>query len=189
MKDYEERISQGEVLNILKKRRSCRKYATTQITEEELEVILQAGNAAPVANNRVGDFKIIVIQNKDLLDELEATTRELYIQMGMEKSAVIYNAPTLIIAAIKKLEGAYEKGMYCSAACILENMILVATEMNLGNTFLMGVTVALNTNLDLMRKIGIPEEYEAAAAVAIGKTEDKLLERDLSHMRIQIERK
>ena len=59
MKDYEERISQGEVLNILKKRRSCRKYATTQITEEELEVILQAGNAAPVANNRVGDLRLL----------------------------------------------------------------------------------------------------------------------------------
>ena len=188
MKDYEERISQGEVLSILKKRRSCRKYATTQITEEELEVILQAGNAAPVARNRVGNIKIIVIQNKDLLDELEATTRELYAQMGMEISA-IYNAPTLIMVATKKLEGAYEKGMYCSAACILENMILVATEMNLGNVFLSGVTTALNSNLGLMNKIGIPEGYEAAAAVAIGKAEDKLLERDLSHMRFEVERK
>jgi nitroreductase len=133
--------------------------------------------------NRVNEIQILVIQNKSLLEELEENTLS-YFEKNYKLRSAIYQAPTLIAVAVKKLTGAYEKGQYCSAACILENMIFAATEMGIGNVYLSGVTSAWNQNRELLTKAGIPEDYEAASAIAVGKTNQEFAERNLLEERI-----
>ncbi len=188
MKNNEEYTYAMHTLSILEKRKSCRYYTEGLISQEELEAILMAGNAAPIGMNRIRDIKIFVIQNPSLLMELEENTQLIYARMGLKMDG-IYNAPTLIIVTVKKLEGAFQKAQYCSAACIIENMLIAATEMELGNIFLTGVATALNENEVLLRKIGIPEDYEAVGAMAVGKTEEEETKRQLSPLRIAVERR
>lgn len=175
-----------ETLKILENRRSCRSYTNEQITGEELTNIIRAGQTAPIGMNRINDIKIIVIQDKNVLEKLEKNTWTVFSDNNHSRSA-IYNAPTLIIIAVKKSEGIYEKGQYCSAACILENMIFTATEMELGTVYLSGVTSALNKNSKLLNEISIPDDYEAASALAIGKMSKTLKKRDLNEQRIAVE--
>lgn len=164
---------------IFEKRYSCRKYTDEQITDEDLEYILQAGNTAPIGMNRKDDYKILVIQNTELLQEIEDVTHEYYIASGLNKVA-IFHAPTLIMVAVNETEHSeipeilrkgYFTGLYCTSACILENMILAATEKGLGNIFLTGLTNALNHNEKMHERLHLPSGYRFAAAVAIGHTD------------------
>jgi hypothetical protein len=63
-------------------------------------------------------------------------------------------------------------------------MILTATEMKIGNVYLSGVTTALNENRELLTKLGIPENYQAASAIAIGRQAKELQARELTEERI-----
>lgn len=188
MRHEEENTYAANTLAILKERKSCRNYTGAQIEEKQLEAILQAGNGAPVGMNRVNDIRILVIQNSYILNELEQITQKFYVKMGMKRSG-IYGAPTLIIVTVKKSEGAFQKGQYCSAACILENMVIAATEMRLGNVFLTGFATALNEEVALLVKLGIKEDYEVVGGIAIGDTEEEGIERELSNLRILVERR
>jgi nitroreductase len=176
-------------LQIISKRRSCRNFTTEQLTHQEIEKLIQAAQGAPIGMNFVNKIQLIVVQNKMLLDELEQNTRHYFSDQNHQianhkiKSA-LYQAPTLIIVAIEKLSGPFEKGQYCSAACILENMILTATEMGIGSVYLSGVTTALNGNRELLKKLGIPENYQGASAIAIGRQAKELQARDLTEERI-----
>ena len=168
--------------SILEHRNSVRKFTDEQISDKELSILLEAANAAPVAMRLHDNLKIIVIQNKKLLDELDQNAIKVYRESkGMERSTAIFHAPTLIIIAAKKNEDRdINHGLYCTSACMLQNMILAATEMELGNVYLMGVTVALNCNQDLKRKSGISEEYEAMVGVTTSSSGIMIFRRSTS---------
>jgi nitroreductase len=177
------------ILQIISKRRSCRSFTTEQLSHQEIEVLIQSGQGAPIGMNFVNKIQIFVIQNKMLLDELEQNALHYFSDpkhqiAGHTIKTALYQAPTLIVVAIEKLTGPLEKGQYCSAACILENMILTATEMKIGNVYLSGVTTALNENRELLTKLGIPENYQAASAIAIGRQAKELQARELTEERI-----
>lgn len=189
-KYLERRINMSEsMISIISKRRSCRNFTTEQISRQEIEVLIRAAQGAPIGMNYCDKIKLFIIQNNKLLDELEQNTLQYFsnskTQMGNHiiKSA-LYKAPTLIIVAIEKLTGRFERAQYCSAACILENMILTATEMGIGTIYLSGVTNALNENRELLTKLGIPKEYEAASAIAIGRPTKEQNTRNLNEERI-----
>jgi Nitroreductase len=177
------------ILQIISKRRSCRSFTTEELSQQDLEILIQAGQGAPIGMNFIHKIQLFVIQNKELLNKLEQNTLNYFStsenQIANHKiKSALYQAPVLIIVAIEKLTGPLEKGQYCSAACILENMILAATEMGIGNVYLSGVTTALNENRALLTKLGIPEDYQAASAIALGRPAKELQARDLTEERI-----
>lgn len=180
---------------LFEKRYSCRKYTEEQIAREDLEYILQAGNAAPIGMNRKDDYKILVIQNPELLQEIEKITHEYYLASGLNKIA-IFHAPTLIMIAINEaghlevpeiLSKGYFNGLYCTSACILENMILAATEKGLGNIFLTGLTNALNHSKKMHERLHLSSGYSFAAAIAIGYTDSAPRIRDLTRPYLETE--
>lgn len=177
------------ILQIMSRRRSCRSFTTEQLSHQDIEVLIQAGQGAPIGLNFVNKIQLFVIQNKELLNELEQNALHYFSNPKHQIAdhqirSVLYQAPALIIVAVEKLTGPLEKAQYCSAACILENMILAATEIGIGNVYLSGVTTALNENRVLLTKLGIPEDYQAASAIAIGRQAMELKARDLTEERI-----
>lgn len=179
---------QTSLHDVLACRQSIRKFNGRQIADEELQGVLEAANAAPIAMRLHGDLKIIVVQKKALLEELDQHAVKFFKEAkGMERSTAIFHTPTLIIITAKRNNDTdIMRGLYCSAACMLENMILAATEKELGNVYLMGVTAALNHNEKLRKKLGIADEYEAMSAVALGRTDVKFLQKDLSVPRFEV---
>lgn len=62
-----------ELTEVINKRKSIRGYKNEQITEEELESILDVANKAPNA----GPFQLTVIQDQEFLKEVNDTAKAI----------------------------------------------------------------------------------------------------------------
>lgn len=66
----------NEVLNVIKNRRSIRKYLPTQIKEEDLNMIIESDVYAPSAHNDQ-PWHFTVIQNKNLIQKISDKSKKL----------------------------------------------------------------------------------------------------------------
>ncbi len=66
-------IDPESMLKLIKGRRSIRSFQNKKVPEEEIQMILEAGQWAPSASNRQ-PWKFIVIKNRDVLKELARAT-------------------------------------------------------------------------------------------------------------------
>ena len=71
------------VLEVIKSRRSIRRYLPEQIKDSELQAILEAGAYAPSAHNDQS-WHFTVIRNRELIDHISRTAKE---RMAVNKSA------------------------------------------------------------------------------------------------------
>lgn len=161
----------NEVLNVIKSRRSVRKYCHEQISEESLNLIIEAGVYAPTAHNEQ-PWHFTVIQNQEMLQHINKKVRELMAKSDVEwiqrigsnpKFQVTYNAPTLIIVSGRKDAMAWRAD--CAAA--IQNMLIAAESMNIGSVWL-GLMRFLFQEEREFSKLGIPEGYQPYYGVALG---------------------
>jgi len=149
-----------ETLEAIKNRVSTRKFLKKQITKKDLNIILEAGKQAPVAYNKYDDLFITVVQNPDVLKEIDRLCDEYY---GAD-TMVFFNAPTLIFVSSKKAKYDQE---YENVACVMENMAIAATDINVGNVYLKGMTLHIEENT-LAQLLNLPEGFRAIAALGVG---------------------
>ena len=81
----------NETLKTIYARRSVRAYKPEQITDDELETVLKAGEYAPSANNQQSQL-FVAIQKKALLDELAAVS---YTHLDVYKRQRIFSVQNL----------------------------------------------------------------------------------------------
>lgn len=137
-----------DIITTIKHRRSIRKFKEEQLPKEILLTIIEAGQFAPSGGNNQSTH-MIVIQNKEILQELKTLVEYEFSQMEIEdnmyesiKNSIraskkggyefFYKAPTLIIVANKK---GYGNAM-ADSACVLENMMLAATGLDIGSCWI-----------------------------------------------------
>ena len=102
-------------------RRSCREYTDVQLTEEQLNAVLKAGCAAPIARGKFEQLQITVVQNKELLDMIDAAAKQSY---GDDSFSCTRGAPTVIVVSVQEDQGQIAPNMIASAACVVQNMHL-----------------------------------------------------------------
>lgn len=173
---------ENQVLEVISKRRSIRKYKKDQIPDEKLSLIIEAGRFAPSGgNNQTSHF--IVIQNRETLQELKSMIEKEFVKMEIKEDTYIslknsilaskkggydftYNAPTLIVAANQK---EYGNAMAdCSVA--LENMMLAAVSLNTGSCWINQLHW-LDDNKYIrayMMKLGLSENETICGGLALG---------------------
>ena len=111
-------------LQTILSRRSIRNYQPQQISDEQLEAILQAGLFAPSAMNEQA-WKLAVVQNPKTLVQLA----DAAMAVTGRDSNPFYNAPTLIVVFVKKDAIApFSDGALC-----LGNMMNAAASLGLGS--------------------------------------------------------
>lgn len=93
----------NETLKVLKGRRSIRKYLEKQITDEQLNQILEAGMFAP---SGMGDQPaiMVVVQKKDLIQKLSKMNAEI---IGNTDEDPFYGAPTVVIVLADSTRNTY----------------------------------------------------------------------------------
>ncbi len=155
-----------EMMKTMEMRQSCRAYLQEQICEEDLNVILQAANAAPVGMGRYEDVHLTVIQDAALLNEIDSVAAEFF---GDPTKHPLYGARTLILVSAVLPEAPRTSLAYCNAGCIVENMALAATDLGLGNVYIFGSVNALNLHAELVAKLNLPEGFVPVSALAVGK--------------------
>lgn len=165
----------NEILNAIKSRRSIRSYKHEQISQEKLDLILEAGIYAPTAHNDQ-PWHFTVIQNKEKIQYINDKSKELMSKSDIEwiksmginpKVNIIYNAPTLIIVSGRK--DAMASLVDCSAA--IENMLIAAESLNIGSVWL-GLVRFFFDLKDEVEKLGVPENYEPYYGLALGYKAD-----------------
>ena len=130
VKEFKKQISfldkeQINMLEIIKKRRSCRKYDARPVEDEKINEVVQAGLLAPSAINRQSG-SIIVIKDKATRDALMEIKKKFAPPRG-ENFDPFYGAPVILLVIAKKWPLAIHDG-----AAMMENMLLEATNQGLG---------------------------------------------------------
>ncbi|HAU32403.1 MAG: Nitroreductase [Desulfotomaculum sp. 46_296] len=164
----------NEIINVIKRRRSIRKFKTEQITDLEMQEILKSALLAPNAMNRQ-KLHFTVIQNKDLLDKMVKRIKEnmLESRIGLliDKASApdyntFYNAPTVIL--ISGEEKAPFIQIDCGAAA--QNITLASESLNIGSCLITSSGYLFSTfrDNDLKKELGIPAGYSHICTVALG---------------------
>ncbi len=172
----------NEVLDCIQTRRSVRDFKETQISEEELNRILNAAVYAPSGSNNQ-TWLFTAVQNKKTLEALNERVRlgflewqpgekEYPAKLGARKRALneefnfYYHAPTLIIASNVP---DYPNAMAdCSTA--LQNVFLSAQSLGIGSCWVNQLTW-LNASAgvrEFLADLGIPKEHVICGAAALG---------------------
>lgn len=171
-----------EFTQVLKLRKSVRKYnQEKQITEVQLEKILFAGMAAPVSRKDYKSLKFTVIQDNVLLKEISDAFKEA--------EHPLYGVPTLILVSTQA--ASVENVEYFNVACIIENMLLAATDLGLGSIYLTSFLEGLTARKDLLDKLEIPDGYTPLSAVGVGYSafEEKVANEETISKIIEVIRK
>lgn len=160
----------NETLQTIRNRYSCRSFTGEAVAQEQIEAIAQAGVQAPSAMN-LQPWEIIVIRDKALLDEMDASVMELlskqedqsaYNRFKNRGGKLFYNAPCMFVV-VKKAGSDLDCGI------VTENIALAASSLGLGNVICGMAGIAFDTEKgDVFRDKIIPEGYEFGIGVLVG---------------------
>lgn len=165
-----------EIFEAINNRVSIRHFTNEQISDENLKTIIEAGSKAPIGMSKYQDMHITIIQDKKLLDDFDKAAEQFWNQTGKK---LFHGAPTGILISGKPT-GYY--GMeYDNGACIIENMLLTVTSLNLGAVYLKGVVEFFDKNPEYLTKLNLPAGFIPLAGLAIGKPDNKFHSKPKDH--------
>lgn len=151
----------NETLDTIRSRRSCRSYLPTQITEEELSAVLEAGTYAASAMGRQS-ARILVVQDpadRALLTRMNAAV------MGTD-SDPMYGAPTILVV----LADANARNAVQDGSLVMGNLMLAAASLGLGSCWINRAREMFDTPEDkaLLRRWGVEGDWIGVGNCILG---------------------
>ena len=157
-----------DAINTLKSRRSCRSFDGRQITEEELNTILEAGTYAPTGMGRQSPV-IVVVQDKETIAYLSKMNAEI---MGSDGDP-FYGAPTVLIVLADKAMPTY---LY-DGALVMGNLMNAAEAVGVQSCWIHRAKEEFESEEGkaLLKKWGIAGDYEGIGHCVLGYGEKALI--------------
>lgn len=151
-----------EALEVLKNRRAIRKYKPEQITEEELNAVVEAGTYAPTGAGTQG-VQIVAVQTPEYVAAVDALNAKVLNNPGAHP---YYGAPTILL--IFETEQCVTHELDGAAVCT--NMLNAAYAAGLGSCWIHRCKqmFELPEGKELLRKWGLPETLVGVASIALG---------------------
>lgn len=150
-----------EVLRCLLTRRSMRAYEPRQITEDELEAVLQAGLYAPCG---MGSQRVYfaAVQDKAVRDRLSAMNRAI---LGSD-SDPYYGAPTIVVVLADPERYTWVE----DGSCALTAMMEAAHAVGLGSCWIHRARQMFDSpeGKELLKQWGLPETLQGVGSLALG---------------------
>ena len=159
----------NETIKNLIERRSCRKFKPEQIKEEELQLILKAGEYA--ANGRGKQSPImLVLQNKEIIGKLSKINAEI---MGVN-SDPFFGAPTIVIVLADKNVRTYIE----DGSLVIGNLMNAAHSLGIGSCWIHRAKEEFETEIgkEFLKQWGIPDNYVGIGHCILGYPEGNLPE-------------
>lgn len=145
----------NNIISLIKKRRSIRKYTDQGIRDDIIDSILDAGRWAPSGLNNQ-PWRFIIVQDQAAKQGLADLTRYGSIISSCDTCiAVFYNVPSGYNR---------ERDLMGIGACI-QNMLLAAESLGLGAVWLGEI---LNRADEVAALLDVNPEYELTAVVSLG---------------------
>ena len=150
-----------EALEVLKNRRSIRKYKADQIKEEELNAVVEAGTFAPTGKGTQG-VQIVVVQTPEYRDRVAALNAKV---IGNDMDPY-YGAPTIILV----FETAECLTHVLDGAAVCTNMLNAAYAVGLGSCWINRCKqmFEMEEGKELLKEWGLPEDLAGVASLALG---------------------
>lgn len=153
-------------LEAISLRKSTRAYKPEQISEQVLDIIVKAGIAAPVASAKYETLHITIVQNQAIIAKITDAISDMMFKMMNKRMTMDFGAPTIIFVSSQP---AMVPGVeYANAACMLENMILAATDQKVDSILWGAGAAAVNQNEELQKLMEIPEGYKTTLCASFG---------------------
>jgi nitroreductase len=147
------------VLDVIKKRYSCRAYRDKEIEQEKLDELLEAAREAPSAKNSQ-DWRFVVVRDKEMKSKVASSTNrpEVFAKAGV------------IIAACSNSDMVMTCGQAIGpidVAIALEHISLQAIELGLGSCW-----IGSFEEKAVREALGVPEGVAIIELMAVGYPEN-----------------
>lgn len=174
-------MNEMDILELMKHRRSIRKYEETQVERKTLESILEAGLYAPNAGGGQRS-RIVGIRNAELAEKIGKLNIARFDRSRLAGSYVSKEQPSIIDDPSMK-SGFYGAPAVCvifgpknflysipDAFCCAENMVLAATALGVSSCIVARGEETFDNEIGaaLLKEWDIPETYVARCFVLLG---------------------
>lgn len=158
-------------------RRSVRKYKDGQITDAELDQVLQAGLYAPTAKNNQKPV-MVAVRDKETRDKLSKANAAI---MGVETDP-FYGAPCVIVVLA---DPAFPTWID-DGSLVMGNLLNAAHALGLGSCWINRAREYYDTaeGKELLKKWGVPESYRGIGNVILGYPDEEPAPKDRVEGRI-----
>jgi nitroreductase len=168
-------------MDLIKARHSIRKYTEQQISRQDMETILEAGNFAPNAGG--GQRSMLVgVRNRELTERIGRMNMAKFDRSNLVGSYVSKEQPSVIDdkSIVNGFYGApaviaifgQDNFMFktADAFCCAENIVLQATELGIASCIISrgAETFVSPEGQAMLREWGVPENYTAQCFVILG---------------------
>ncbi len=155
----------NKVIETIRERSSTRGYTPDPLTEEELNILLQAGLQAPTAANKQEIHFTVVPGSHPIMQELEEEKNRLR-EISSPPHNFYYEAPIVVIISA---DSTFKWGTL-DAGIAVENMALAAESIGLGSLIIGCILDAMagEKKAYFSQALKLPPSYEYKIAIAFG---------------------
>ncbi|MBR3949923.1 MAG: nitroreductase [Oscillospiraceae bacterium] len=158
-------------------RRSVRKYDDRQITDAELDKVLEAGLYAPTAKNNQKPI-MVAVRDKETRDQLSRANAAI---MGVDTDP-FYGAPCVIVV----LADPQFPTWIDDGSLVMGNLLNAAHAIGLGSCWINRAREYYDTaeGKELLKKWGVPETYRGVGNCILGYAQEEPAPKDRLEGRI-----
>ena len=157
----------NDTIRNLKERRSVRAYRPEQISEEQLQTILEAGTYAPSGMGKQSAI-MVAIQDKETIAKLSKLNAAV---MGADRDP-FYGAPVVLVVLAEKGRRTYVH----DGALVMGNLMLAAHALGVGSCWIhrAAETFAMPHWKEFLASLGLTGDYEGIGNCVLGYADCEL---------------
>ena len=151
-----------DILELIKSRRSVKKFKSDPVPKALIEKIVEAGSWAPTGRNWQSPI-ILAVTNKELRDKL---SRLNFLSDSDKRVDPFYGAPVVLVVLADKTKHTY---VY-DGSLVMGNMLLEAHSLGLGACWIHRAKETFNSDEGkaILKELGIEGEYEGIGNCVVG---------------------
>ena len=171
-------IIMNETLNVLKERRSIRKYKAEQITDAELDAILEAGTWA-ASGKGLQPAVMVVVQDQETISYMSRLNAEIQGKPGTDP---FYGAPTVVVV----LADGENPNWVADGSLVLGNLMTAAWSLGVGSCWINRARELFDMpeGKALLEKWGLPERYRGVGNCILGYADEEPVAKERLNGRI-----
>lgn len=162
----------NQTIKDLETRRSIRKFKDKQLTDEDLNTILKAGEYAP-SGRGLQSAKILVIQDAEIIKRFSQWNKLYFpeeLAAKMEGADPFFGAPTILLVVADSTVNTYIE----DGSVVLGNILNAAHAVGAGGCWIHRAREEIDSpqGQELLKLLGLGPEYKGIGHAAIGYPAD-----------------
>ena len=154
----------SKVLDVIKKRRSCRRFSSQSIPVDHIEMLIDALRWAPSAGNRQ-PWHFYIVFNQDIKNQLVEAARG---QKFVGEPPVVFVVCTVAERSASRYGDRGETlYVYQDTAAAVQNLLITATDLGYGTCW-----VGAFLEESVCKVLNLPKNFRPVALIPVGIAEE-----------------